>query len=157
MATVTNNTTRIRIGYRIYSLWRFITAHITITENILTLALVASWILLSEQHCTDSLTPTTNWRILAHALIPETDWRKLTGVYCLPFLNAASKNGNTGPPTVCYHATQQWKHWPSYCWLPCNATIPEWWAYPWKYCRYLVTTIVLHSNDGLRSNTSQYL
>jgi hypothetical protein len=31
---VTNNTTtRVRIGYRIYSLWRFIDAHITIIMN----------------------------------------------------------------------------------------------------------------------------
>jgi hypothetical protein len=40
--SVTNKSTWIRIGYRIYSLWRFTAAHITITENILTLALVAS-------------------------------------------------------------------------------------------------------------------
>jgi hypothetical protein len=55
MGSVTNNSTRIRIGYRIYSLWRFTAAHITITENILKLALVASWILLSELHCIDLL------------------------------------------------------------------------------------------------------
>jgi hypothetical protein len=30
--SVTNNNTWIRIGYRIYSLWRFITAQITITS-----------------------------------------------------------------------------------------------------------------------------
>jgi hypothetical protein len=30
--SVTNNSTWIRIGYRIYSLWRFTTAHITITS-----------------------------------------------------------------------------------------------------------------------------
>jgi hypothetical protein len=39
---VTDNSTRVRIGYWIYSVWRFTAAHITITENILTLALVAS-------------------------------------------------------------------------------------------------------------------
>jgi hypothetical protein len=48
---VTNNTTRVRIGYRIYSLWRFTAAHITITVN--TIALVASWIPLTELHCPD--------------------------------------------------------------------------------------------------------
>jgi hypothetical protein len=53
MGSVTNNSTWVRIGYRIYSLWRFTAAHITITENILTLALVATLILLSELHCTD--------------------------------------------------------------------------------------------------------
>jgi hypothetical protein len=42
VGSVTNNTTRVRIGYQIYSLWRFTAAHITITVNILTLALVAS-------------------------------------------------------------------------------------------------------------------
>jgi hypothetical protein len=30
--SVTNNTTKVRIGYRIYSLWRFTAAHITITS-----------------------------------------------------------------------------------------------------------------------------
>jgi hypothetical protein len=30
--SVTNNSTWIRIGYRVYSLWRFIAAHITITS-----------------------------------------------------------------------------------------------------------------------------
>jgi hypothetical protein len=29
-------------------------------------------------------------------------------VYCLPFFNTASNNGNTHPPTVGYHATQQY-------------------------------------------------
>jgi hypothetical protein len=42
MDSVTNNSTRVRIGYRIYSLWRFTAAHITITENILTMVLVVS-------------------------------------------------------------------------------------------------------------------
>jgi hypothetical protein len=32
MCGVTNNTTRVRIGYRIYSLWRFTAAHVTITD-----------------------------------------------------------------------------------------------------------------------------
>jgi hypothetical protein len=32
---------RVWIGYRMYSLWRFTTTQITITEYILTLALVA--------------------------------------------------------------------------------------------------------------------
>jgi hypothetical protein len=94
---VTNNTTRVRIGYRIYSLWRFTAAQITIMVN--DLALVASWILLSELHCTDPLTRT-----------PKT----------------------------------------SYCWLPCNATVPEWWAYPWNYCGYgyLVTTQYFRQEDS---------
>jgi hypothetical protein len=29
-------------------------------------------------------------------------------MYCLPFRNTASNNGNTGPPTFGYHATQQY-------------------------------------------------
>jgi hypothetical protein len=49
--SVTNNSTWIRIGYRIYSLWRFTAAHITITVN--TIALVASWISLTELYCAD--------------------------------------------------------------------------------------------------------
>jgi hypothetical protein len=40
--SVTNNKTRVWIGYRIHSLWRLQLQQITITENILTLALVAS-------------------------------------------------------------------------------------------------------------------
>jgi hypothetical protein len=55
MCSVTNNTTRFRIGYRIYSLWRLQLQQITITENILTLALVASQIPLTELHGTVSL------------------------------------------------------------------------------------------------------
>jgi hypothetical protein len=40
---VTNNSTRVRIGYQIYSLWRFIAvADYNYNENTLTLALVAS-------------------------------------------------------------------------------------------------------------------
>jgi hypothetical protein len=52
--SVTNNsTTRVRIGYRIYSLRRFTAAHITITENILTPAPVASRVPLTELYCAD--------------------------------------------------------------------------------------------------------
>jgi hypothetical protein len=52
MGSMTNNTTRVRIGYRIYLLWRFrATTQITIMGN--TLAFLASWIPLSELHCTD--------------------------------------------------------------------------------------------------------
>jgi hypothetical protein len=53
MGMVTNNTMRVRIGYRIYSLCRLQLQQITITENILTLALVASWIPMMELHCAD--------------------------------------------------------------------------------------------------------
>jgi hypothetical protein len=51
VGSVTNNSTRVRIGYRIYSLWRFTAAHITITVN--SIALVAPWIPLTELYCTD--------------------------------------------------------------------------------------------------------
>jgi hypothetical protein len=50
MVGVTNNSTRVRTGYRIYSLWRFTAAHIKITVS--TIALVASRIPLTELHCT---------------------------------------------------------------------------------------------------------
>jgi hypothetical protein len=40
MCSVTNNTTRVRIGYRIYSLWRSQLQMVTITET--TIALAAS-------------------------------------------------------------------------------------------------------------------
>jgi hypothetical protein len=63
---------------------------------------------LTELYCTDvSLRGLTDedWSLL----LPETDWRRLTGVYCLPFLNSASNNGNTGLPIVGYHATQEYR------------------------------------------------
>jgi hypothetical protein len=50
--SVTNNSTWVRIGYRIYSLWRFITStQVTITVS--TIALATSQIPLTELHCTD--------------------------------------------------------------------------------------------------------
>jgi hypothetical protein len=49
--SVTSNNTWVRIGYRIYSLWRFTAAHITITMN--TIALIASRVPLTELHCAD--------------------------------------------------------------------------------------------------------
>jgi hypothetical protein len=49
---VTNNSTRVRIGYRIYSPWRFTTStKVTIILN--TLALVASQFPLKELYCAD--------------------------------------------------------------------------------------------------------
>jgi hypothetical protein len=52
VGSVTNNMTRVRFGYRIYSLWRFTAAiQVTITET--TIVLVASRILLMELHCDD--------------------------------------------------------------------------------------------------------
>jgi hypothetical protein len=41
----------IQIGYRIYSLWRFTDAHITIIMN--TIALIASRVPLTEMYCAD--------------------------------------------------------------------------------------------------------
>jgi hypothetical protein len=49
--SVTDNSTWIRIGYRIYSLWRFTAAHITIIMT--TIALIASRVPLTELHCAD--------------------------------------------------------------------------------------------------------
>jgi hypothetical protein len=62
--SVTNNTTRVGIGYRIYSLWRFITTQITITMRT-----TSHWSLL---------TPETNW------LRPLPTSNSLTVAYCLP-------------------------------------------------------------------------
>jgi hypothetical protein len=113
MGSVTNNSTRVRIGYRIYSLWWLQLQQITITENILTLALVAS--ITHWRNCSALTSHFVGW-------LPSTDWRRrltktnfegrrtrINSVYCLPFLNTASNNGNTGPPTVGYHATQQYQ------------------------------------------------
>jgi hypothetical protein len=49
--SVTNNSTWVRIGYRIYSLWRFTAAHITIIMN--TIALKTSRVPLTELYCAD--------------------------------------------------------------------------------------------------------
>jgi hypothetical protein len=48
---------------------------------------------------------------------------------------------------------RQWKHWPSHCWLPCNATILEWWAYPRNYCGhgYLVTTASSQTRHNIKT------
>jgi hypothetical protein len=51
MGSVTDNSTRVRIGYRIYSLWRLQLLQVTITETAI--ALVASQIPLTELHCAD--------------------------------------------------------------------------------------------------------
>jgi hypothetical protein len=108
---VTNNSARVRIGYRIYSLWRFAAAtQVAISAN--TLALVASQIMLMELHCADVslrghcdncilLTPATNWRRLTHALIPETDWCRLTrALRCLPYITLGRPDRKLGRPTV---------------------------------------------------------
>jgi hypothetical protein len=70
MGSVTNNTMKVRIGYRIHSLWRLQLQMVTITMS--TRALVASRISLTELHCAD-----VSLRGLTHALIPEPDWRRL--------------------------------------------------------------------------------
>jgi hypothetical protein len=49
MGGVTNNSTWVRIGYRIYSLWRF-TAATQVTNTETAIALVASQIPLTELH-----------------------------------------------------------------------------------------------------------
>jgi hypothetical protein len=49
------------------------------------------------------------------------------------------------------------QHSPTHCWLPCNATIPSGERiHGTVRPGYVVTTRVLHSNDGPRSKTSQY-
>jgi hypothetical protein len=56
-SSVTNNTTRVRIGYRICSLWRFTAAHITITDLLLTQQLTTKYRL-------SDLTPLTTETLL---------------------------------------------------------------------------------------------
>jgi hypothetical protein len=109
LGSVTNNSTRVRIGYRIYSLRRFTAAHITITENILTLPLVASLILQSELHCTLSLTRTNSEDQLACIVFPSLTLPATMETFAFQLLVTVQHNSR--------------KHWPSYCWLPCNATV----------------------------------
>jgi hypothetical protein len=101
---MTNNTTRVWIDYRIYSLRRF-TAATQVTIKMSTLALVVSRIRLTELHCAD-----VSLRELTHALIPETDWRRLTpkadgrgltrALCCLPYITLGPHDGKPGRPTV---------------------------------------------------------
>jgi hypothetical protein len=76
---VTNISTRVRIGCRIYSLWRFTTAT-QVTITMISLALLASQIPLTELHWTE----VSLWELIASAsggwltLILETDWRRVT-------------------------------------------------------------------------------
>jgi hypothetical protein len=123
--------------------------------RLITATLANHWLLTAKALLEDwsLLLPETNWR----RLNLEADRRRLT--LCIPFFDTASNNGNTDPPTVGYHATQQWKHWPSYCWLPCNATIgntdpptvgyhvtqqwKHWPSYCWLTCNATGETLAL--------------
>jgi hypothetical protein len=53
--------------------------------------------------------PTSRTDLFWLTLIPETDWRRLTSCIVFPFQHRAGNNGNTGLPTVGYHATQQYR------------------------------------------------
>jgi hypothetical protein len=97
---VTNNTTMIRIGCRIYSLWRFIA--VTGYNYNEHLALVAPWIPLTELYCAvllrglstsdsgDSLIK-THWHTGVDwlTLNPKTDWlrfqRLTNSLLCIAF------------------------------------------------------------------------
>jgi hypothetical protein len=106
MGSVTDNMTKIRFGYRIYSLWRF-RAATQVTITVSTIALVAS-------HFDDSVRALissdseADWR----RLTSETDWRGLTpkanGCIVFSFQHRAGSNGNTDLLTVGYHAMQQY-------------------------------------------------
>jgi hypothetical protein len=96
--SVTNNSTWIRIGYRIYSL-----CYTQVTILLNTLALVASWILLSELHCTD-----VSLRLLTDEdwLTPKPDRRRLTrALCCLPRITLGRPNRKPGRSTVGCYAT----------------------------------------------------
>jgi hypothetical protein len=132
---------------------------------------VSLWGLTAEYRTL--MIPETNWRRLTSA----TDWRRLTHseskdwlnmktnrrktktlVYCLPFITLGCPNGNTGLTTVGPIATNTG--------LPtigCYATNTVGYharnstgvvivsMEPFEH-GYLVTTRMLHSNDGLRSS-----
>jgi hypothetical protein len=80
--SVTNNNTWVRIGYRIYSLWRFITTQITIINCWCN----SSQLIQTEwSHFTNYCNSSKHW--LPHSiihcehcalLIPETHWWRLT-------------------------------------------------------------------------------
>jgi hypothetical protein len=120
---VTINNTWVRIGYRIYSLWRF-TAAADYNYNK-HLALVAPW-------------DPTDGTALRRRLTNFFRCRRVTNCRLLP---------------------SQWKHSTMVAIQPCNATIR---AYPCKCLTFgcIATTGVsnfrLHSNGGIRPNTSHY-
>jgi hypothetical protein len=74
---------------------------VTVTENILTLLLVAS-------HFDDSLRALTS-EADRRKLNPKADGRGQTLCSVLPFQHRAGNNGNIDFPTVGYHATQQYR------------------------------------------------
>jgi hypothetical protein len=151
VGSVTNNTTRVRIGYRIYSLWRF-TAATQDTIEMSTLALLASWILLTELHCTD---------VSLRGLTAKTDFGGR-----LTLLSVVVHYLTLGRPDR--------KHWPSYCWLLLRTTLtflllvamvtnntgvvsvslPT--VEESRVCMG-VFNLRLPSNDSLQSNTSHYV
>jgi hypothetical protein len=112
-----------------------ITTQVTITET--TIVLLASRISLTEMHCTEVSLRGLNssgsgyWR----RLTSEADGQGLTPCIVFPFQHRASNNGNTDLPTVGYHTTQQYRS-----------------------SERIHGNIRLRSpsNDGLRSDTSQY-
>jgi hypothetical protein len=148
VGSVTNNTTRVLIGYRIYSLWRLHLQH-----------RLQLWWTLAELHCADVSLRWQDWlltysdsgdwltKINFRGRLTKTNsegWRMRTNsVYCLlPY--------NTVPATMETLAflllvTMQRN----------NTGVVSVSVELFDYS-YLVMTRVLHSNDGLQLNTSQY-
>jgi hypothetical protein len=100
MGSVTNNSTWIRIEDRIYSLWRFTTSTGYNYWHHCSTRSFSNPADGTALHCSDVFPELTHFK----------DW-------LIPLLPSLY---NTQPA--------QWKNWPSYCWLPCNRTVPRWWA-----------------------------
>jgi hypothetical protein len=87
------------------------------------IALEASWIPLTGLHCTYvSLRELTDEDWLACIVFPSLTPPATMETLAFQLLVTMQRNSR--------------KHWPAYCWLPCNATILDWWAYPRNYCGY---------------------
>jgi hypothetical protein len=96
---------------------------------MITAALVASRILLTELHWTDACPELTHFEDSTELLL-VTHWPNLRGL--ADYTDWLTDWQISLLPSLYRTRPAQRKH-PSYCWLPCNTTIPGWRAYLWKY------------------------
>jgi hypothetical protein len=156
--SVTNNSTWIRIGYRIYSLWRLTATHITITDYWHNSQLNTRWMISLDQ-------------VLQLLLITDFSLRRLcsrTDLFCLQTLTLCCVL-----PSPYNLGLSQWKHSTTVARQPCNAIKPSGERihvtirprllgnhatrqYRMVSVSMGVFNFRLPSKDGIRPNTSQY-
>jgi hypothetical protein len=172
--SVTNNSTWIRIGYRIYSLRRFTAAtQVTITVN--TKALVASQIPLTKLYCTDVSLRRLNWTVATHWLTHSGSGDSLTSdslvedslISLLPSLyNTRPAQMENTLPTVGCHGT--WRRLRSLLFIsiaaynsaPVSSLTVAWNTFKWPLLRVLLlchSLLTLPSNGCLSQNVEEYI